>query len=166
MADKNVLLHDAAGNNLYPQTKAGNISGQLPVANGGTGATTAAGAIVNLLAGVTEYTDSDTVTGSTQYSITYTASGTGLIFANISIACDGTSGSGAAFAQIQKNGEWMAHDYTYLSTSSTPGIAANSSFMCKVAAGDKIKLIAQATKAGTKTVKHQVLAFGCTMTTS
>lgn len=42
MADKNVLLHDAAGNNLYPQTKAGNISGTLGINHGGTGQTTKA----------------------------------------------------------------------------------------------------------------------------
>lgn len=37
MADKKVILHDAAGNNLNPATTADQISGILPVANGGTG---------------------------------------------------------------------------------------------------------------------------------
>lgn len=42
MADKNVQLHDASGNDLYPKTKAGNLTGTLGVANGGTGQTTKA----------------------------------------------------------------------------------------------------------------------------
>ena len=48
MADKNVQLHDAAGNDLYPMTKAENVSGVLPIANGGTGADNATAAATNL----------------------------------------------------------------------------------------------------------------------
>ena len=42
MADKNVQLHNSSGDDLYPKTKAGNISGTLGIANGGTGQTSKA----------------------------------------------------------------------------------------------------------------------------
>lgn len=42
MADKKVILHDAAGNNLNPATTADQIAGVLSVANGGTGVSSGA----------------------------------------------------------------------------------------------------------------------------
>lgn len=46
MADKNVQLHDASGNDLYPKTKAGNLTGTLGVENGGTGRTDLADMVI------------------------------------------------------------------------------------------------------------------------
>ena len=53
MADKNVLLHDTSGNNLYPRTKAANLTDTVPVSKGGTGADNASDAVTNL--GIGDY---------------------------------------------------------------------------------------------------------------
>ena len=98
MANKYVQLKDSSGNNLYPVVADFPIS----VSDGGTGATTAQGALANLLANVVSYAPRKTTTSTSPDGTTYTYQvvGSGLVFAGVSVIGGTTSDYGTTTAMV------------------------------------------------------------------
>lgn len=139
----------------------------ISVSEGGTGATTSAGALTNLSAGITEYTDTETST-STTATITqnYTVAGYGFVIASCSIQTDSTSDVGNTFLSINRNEVPLCSSAISIDTARAYGQGASGSVAFKVSNGDVIRLSAKSTKSGTKTIYRTILAFGCTLTTA
>lgn len=103
MADKNVLLHDTSGNNLYPKTKAEDIvdsinvsklTGTLPVSKGGTGATSAATALSNLGLSVQTVTPTLTKTSGGTCTVAMRRFGQ-VVFVSVTVTASGSVAAGS-----------------------------------------------------------------------
>ena len=160
MADKNVQLHDASGNDLYPKTKAGNLTGTLGVENGGTGQPSIP-AFLDAIA--TEYTDTGTVTGETRRTKTWTVSGSGILFVFGMTACDTTNSYGSTIVEIKQGSTVVAGEHARTDTRSGAAVTVSAVTMLKVTNGTTITVEGYSTKGGTKTVTARALALGCTL---
>lgn len=167
--DKNVYLHDSADNNLYPMTKAGNISGQVAIANGGTGASTASAALLALMGGANFYEASDSGsigTAAVTRQKTYTATSAGYVMVGATMTVSGTD-YGFQYAKIEKGSDIIAYGADYFNVSSNNMYGANAFAVCQVAVGDVITVTTGSTRyhsGNTFTFHTSALAFGCTLT--
>lgn len=147
------------------------LGSALGVASGGSGVTSNTNwykkVITGLVNRTTEYfaTDSTTST-STAMTKTYTVSGSGLLFASVSIKTDNTSNYGSTYAEIQKNSATYAYSLNRFGSAAAYEFGANAVIMTKVATGDVITLSCSSSKNGTKTGYFNVLGIGCTCTIS
>ena len=168
MADKFVQLKDSDGNNLYPVV----ADFPLSVSNGGTGATTAANALKNLVASSIDYSGSVSGSLSTlfQNTRTYTAHGSGLVFFSVSIKV-GENTWGTARVTISKNNSVVAVGSDTITANYNGGRDTNghTSALVKVADGDTVSVSVIATRytsGNTYTLYYNVIALGCSLTTS
>jgi hypothetical protein len=167
MADKFVQLKDSDGNNLYPVV----ADFPLSVDHGGTGATTAANALKNLVVSATEYNDALTgnLTGDTTRTHSYTASGGGLVFVSASTMSNGGTW-GMHRTTIEKNNQMIAIGTDLFDYNSASGqYAANASALLKVVSGDVIKVTCRSNRyqsGNTYAMYFNVVALGCTLTVS
>lgn len=138
----------------------------LSIAKGGTGASTAADAIANLCAGITEYTDSESTSSNSAINKVYTVTGNGYVIASCSVVTDTTSDVGWCWARIRRNTDAMAEQVTTMDTARAYQTGASVSCSFMVSTGDTISLLLQGNRNGTKTLLRTILAFGCTLTTS
>ena len=135
----------------------------LSIANGGTGASTAAGALANLADGITEYSTSGNVTGETHRTKTWTVSGSGLVWVFGMTKCDTTNSHGSTVIEISYNSTVVATEYNRTDTNSGAAVSATTSILKKFSNGDTVTVDGYSTKTGTKTVYARAVAFGCTL---
>ena len=148
---------------------AGHFYNPLEIFSGGTGQSTAAGLkasrLTDIVAGATEYydTDSNTSTSGTETSKVWTASGAGIVIASVSVETDNTSNYGNTEASISKNGTRYAYDLNRFGSANTAKFGAHASAAFVVQAGDVITLGGYSSKNGTKTYYFNAVAIGCTL---
>lgn len=143
-----------------------NVTGTVAIEHGGTGETTLAGVVASLLTKVTEYSNYTTYT-STSYTPskkTFTAVGSGLVFASVTTYCDNTNSYGSTSALVKKGTTIYARDYERTDTSAGAEVSANTSAMFFVSNGNTFTCESFSSKAGTKYFYWNVVAIGCTLT--
>lgn len=142
----------------------------IPIANGGTGATSGADALKNLVSNVfSRFSDSITTTTEGQNSNVrnYTVVGDGLVFVSITCRRDGTSNSyGTWNAEIQYDGTIWAKQLNRFGSAQNLDFAVNACALIPVTNGKVIKTTMGSTFTGTKRFIYNVVAFGCTFTIS
>lgn len=145
--------------------KAENVTGTVAVANGGTGATTAAAARTNIGAAPAPTIVNKSTTSSSASAITaeYTVSGSGTVIVYAGIYSDTTSDYGTWQAEIYYDGTLIMGEGTRLTTDNSQRYGASTSVPVEVTNGKKIKITLLCTKTGTKSIFRRFLCFGCTV---
>lgn len=166
MADKNVQLHDASGNDLYPKTKAENLSGTLGIANGGTGKTTALDAVNALLAGVNVYTASDNTASNDLRYKRWKVNGTGFVIATVECLTSASSDWGNHECWIYFGGTELSYVNMRTDVGYNGWQGASTTSFKKVSDQELISLETRTSRTGGNTVRrrYRLAAFGCTLT--
>lgn len=139
-------------------------TGTVAVANGGTGATTAAAALTNLGAAPmpTVIVKNTTFTGET-YSQDFTVSGSGIVVVFAGAWSDDTSDFGTFQIDISYDGTVIMGEGTRWGTALGYRLGASTGVPIAVTNGKKINIWARNSKNGTKTFYRRFLCFGCTV---
>jgi hypothetical protein len=140
-------------------------TGTVAVADGGTGATTAANARTNLGAAPapTIVDKSTTSTSATAITAEYTVSGSGTVIVYAGIYSDATSDYGTWQAEIYYDGTLIMGEGTRFTTTTAQKYGASTSVPVEVTNGKKIKITLFCSKIGTKNIFRRFLCFGCTV---
>lgn len=139
-------------------------TGTVAVADGGTGATTAAAALTNLgAAPAPTVIVKNTTSTSNTVTAEYTVSGSGTIVVYAAVYSDTTSDYGTWQAEIYYDGTLIMGEGTRFETSNSQRYGASTSAPISVTNGKKIKITLVCTKSGTKSIYRRFLCFGCTV---
>lgn len=139
-------------------------TGTVAVADGGTGATTAAAALTNLgAAPAPTVIVKNTTSTSNTVTTEYTVSGSGTIVVYAAVYSDTTSDYGTWQAEIYYDGTLIMGEGTRFETSNSQRYGASTSAPISVTNGKKIKITLVCTKSGTKSIYRRFLCFGCTV---
>ena len=116
---------------------------------------------------IQEYYDTDTTTStSAAMEKVYTADNYGVVIATVSCATNTQSSHGQTTAKVLKNSDTYAYSMNNYASNSGLEYGANAVAVMRVTTGDTITLRAFSGKSGTKTGYFNLLAIGCTLSTS
>ena len=140
-------------------------TGTVAVADGGTGATTAAAALTNLGAAPapTVIVKNTTSTSTSAITAEYTVSGSGTVIVYAGIYSDTTSDYGTWQAEIYYDGTLIMGEGTRLTAANAQRYGASTSVPVEVTNGKKIKITLMSSKGGSKNIFRRFLCFGCTV---
>ena len=144
----------------------GNTTGALPIANGGTGQTTAIDAVNALLAGVNIYTATDTTSSTSTLYKRWKADGPGFVIAAVECLTSATSDWGNHECWIFFAGSEASYVNMRTDVGYNGWQGASTVSFKKVASGELISLETRTSRTGSSTVRrrYRVAAFGCTLT--